>query len=222
MQQLLADEQDRALQRGAAAFRARQGLRTARRVRPGLCALRPRQCAAARSMHRSISSTSSAARRASAPSSIRHSSPSAPAAATRAPRRSSSWVCRAPAPLSWSRSSPATRAWRAPWSCPTSSTSRTNSTTWSPGRDGYPETVGAAPLGLFAALGSRYLQETAPLRTGREHFTDKLPNNFSHIGLIHADPAAGDHHRRAPSSDGLLLQHLQAALRRGTDLQLRP
>ncbi len=53
-------------------------------------------------------------------------------------------------------------------------------------RDGYPETVGSAPAGLFAALGSRYLEETAPLRTGREHFTDKLPNNFSHIGLIHA------------------------------------
>ncbi|HMI38213.1 MAG TPA: sulfotransferase [Steroidobacteraceae bacterium] len=53
-------------------------------------------------------------------------------------------------------------------------------------RDGYPETVGTAPAGLFAALGSRYLEETAPLRTGREHFTDKLPNNFSHIGLIHA------------------------------------
>ncbi|HKC15623.1 MAG TPA: sulfotransferase [Steroidobacteraceae bacterium] len=53
-------------------------------------------------------------------------------------------------------------------------------------RDGYPETVGTAPAGLFATLGSRYLEETAPLRTGREHFTDKLPNNFSHIGLIHA------------------------------------
>jgi len=53
-------------------------------------------------------------------------------------------------------------------------------------RDGYPETVGTAPIGLFTALGSRYLQETAPLRTGREHFTDKLPNNFSHVGLIHA------------------------------------
>ena len=54
------------------------------------------------------------------------------------------------------------------------------------GRDGYPETVGTAPIGLLTALGSRYLQETAPLRTGREHFTDKLPNNFSHVGLIHA------------------------------------
>ena len=39
---------------------------------------------------------------------------------------------------------------------------------------------------MLAALGSRYLEETAPLRTGREHFTDKLPNNFSHVGLIHA------------------------------------
>ena len=53
-------------------------------------------------------------------------------------------------------------------------------------RDGYPETVGTAPVGTFAALGSRYLEETAALRTGREHFTDKLPNNFSHVGLIHA------------------------------------
>jgi hypothetical protein len=53
-------------------------------------------------------------------------------------------------------------------------------------RDGYPETVGTAPDGLFSALGRRYLEETAPLRTGREHFTDKLPNNFSHVGLIHA------------------------------------
>jgi tetratricopeptide (TPR) repeat protein len=53
-------------------------------------------------------------------------------------------------------------------------------------RDGYPETVGSAPVGLLTALGSRYLQETAPLRAGRDHFTDKLPNNFSHVGLIHA------------------------------------
>ena len=53
-------------------------------------------------------------------------------------------------------------------------------------RDGYPETVATAPLGLLTALGSRYIEETAPLRTGREHFTDKLPNNFSHVGLIDA------------------------------------
>jgi tetratricopeptide (TPR) repeat protein len=53
-------------------------------------------------------------------------------------------------------------------------------------RDGYPETVGTVPVGLFAALGSRYLAETAALRGGRERFTDKLPNNFSHVGLIHA------------------------------------
>jgi tetratricopeptide (TPR) repeat protein len=53
-------------------------------------------------------------------------------------------------------------------------------------RDGYPETVGTAPVGLLTALGRRYLEETAPLRTGCEHFTDKLPNNFSHVGLIHA------------------------------------
>jgi tetratricopeptide (TPR) repeat protein len=53
-------------------------------------------------------------------------------------------------------------------------------------RDGYPEAVGTAPVEVLTALGSRYLEETAPLRSGREHFTDKLPNNFSHIGLIQA------------------------------------
>jgi tetratricopeptide (TPR) repeat protein len=54
------------------------------------------------------------------------------------------------------------------------------------GRDGYPETVGRASRAQLTALGGRYLEETAPLRSGRAHFTDKLPNNFSHIGLIHA------------------------------------
>ena len=54
-------------------------------------------------------------------------------------------------------------------------------------RDGYPETVAAATPAQLSALGRRYLEETAPLlRSGRDHFTDKLPNNFSHIGLIHA------------------------------------
>jgi tetratricopeptide (TPR) repeat protein len=56
-----------------------------------------------------------------------------------------------------------------------------------PTRDGYPETVGRATRAQLTALGGRYLQETAPLlRSGRDYFTDKLPNNFSHIGLIHA------------------------------------
>lgn len=55
-----------------------------------------------------------------------------------------------------------------------------------PSRDGYPERVAGLPRAQFAALGARYLAQTAPLRQGRERFTDKLPNNFSHVGLIHA------------------------------------
>lgn len=55
-----------------------------------------------------------------------------------------------------------------------------------PRRQGYPEQVASLPAIRFADLGARYLAETAPLRRGREHFTDKLPNNFSHVGLIHA------------------------------------
>ena len=53
-------------------------------------------------------------------------------------------------------------------------------------RDAYPEILGEIPPAQLSTLGARYLEETAPLRTGREHFTDKLPNNFSHVGLIQA------------------------------------
>jgi len=55
-----------------------------------------------------------------------------------------------------------------------------------PDRNGYPETLSRVPAAQLTALGSRYLAQTAPLRRGHERFTDKLPNNFSHIGLIHA------------------------------------
>jgi hypothetical protein len=50
----------------------------------------------------------------------------------------------------------------------------------------YPEGVAAVASSQFAALGGRYLEETAPLRHGRVNFIDKLPNNFSHIGFIHS------------------------------------
>ena len=56
----------------------------------------------------------------------------------------------------------------------------------------------------------------------RPHFIDKMPNNFSHVGLIHAMLPTRDHHRCAPPPDGRLLQHLQAVFRRRPVLQLRP
>jgi len=46
--------------------------------------------------------------------------------------------------------------------------------------------VRAASEARLTALGTRYLAQVAPLRRGHERFTDKLPNNFSHVGLIHA------------------------------------
>ena len=52
--------------------------------------------------------------------------------------------------------------------------------------DAYPESVRAASPERLAGLGRRYLDETRPIRTGRPRFIDKMPNNFSHIGLIHA------------------------------------
>jgi tetratricopeptide (TPR) repeat protein len=53
-------------------------------------------------------------------------------------------------------------------------------------QDAYPDSLAAAPAAVLTALGRRYLRETAALRSGRRHFTDKLPNNFVHVGLIHA------------------------------------
>ncbi|MGC1520158.1 MAG: sulfotransferase [Steroidobacteraceae bacterium] len=55
-----------------------------------------------------------------------------------------------------------------------------------PQHDAYPESVGSVPPAQFAQLGRRYIGETAPLRSGRAHFIDKMPNNFSHVGLIHS------------------------------------
>ena len=119
-------------QRGAAAFRAGQSLRAApavpariralcagQRAAPRRCAIRHRALRAPhgahpRFLHRGVLCRAPAA------------------AATRAARRSSSSGCRAPAPRWWSRSSPAIRAWKARWSCRTSSTSCANSRTWLP------------------------------------------------------------------------------------------
>jgi tetratricopeptide (TPR) repeat protein len=53
-------------------------------------------------------------------------------------------------------------------------------------RDAYPEHLRTFPVGHYAALGRRYVDETAPIRSGRPRFIDKMPNNFSHLGLIHA------------------------------------
>ena len=53
-------------------------------------------------------------------------------------------------------------------------------------RDGYPEALAHVGPEVLRALGARYLKETAPLRHGRPHFTDKMPNNFNHVGLIQA------------------------------------
>jgi Tfp pilus assembly protein PilF len=55
-----------------------------------------------------------------------------------------------------------------------------------PRQDAYPDSLAAAPPAVLNALGRRYLRETASLRAGRQRFTDKLPNNFLHVGLIHA------------------------------------
>jgi len=55
-----------------------------------------------------------------------------------------------------------------------------------PRLDAYPESLRSAPHEVLTALGNRYIEETRSLRRGLPRFIDKLPNNFAHIGLIHA------------------------------------
>lgn len=50
----------------------------------------------------------------------------------------------------------------------------------------YFETMAGSGTELFERLGLRYLDETRAHRRGRPRFIDKMPNNFRHIGLIHA------------------------------------
>jgi hypothetical protein len=53
-----------------------------------------------------------------------------------------------------------------------------------PGR--YPESLSELTPQALGELGEEYLQRTRPQRReGKPFFTDKMPNNFSHVGLIH-------------------------------------
>jgi tetratricopeptide (TPR) repeat protein len=50
----------------------------------------------------------------------------------------------------------------------------------------YPEVLAGLGAEQLKALGDEYLARTrVHRRCGRPHFTDKMPNNFAHIGLIH-------------------------------------
>lgn len=53
------------------------------------------------------------------------------------------------------------------------------------GGDGYPESLRRVPAARLAQAGQRYIDETRPIRIGLPRFIDKMPNNFSHVGLIH-------------------------------------
>ncbi|MHB1869894.1 MAG: tetratricopeptide repeat-containing sulfotransferase family protein [Steroidobacteraceae bacterium] len=53
-------------------------------------------------------------------------------------------------------------------------------------RDSYPQSALALSMDELAARGRRFIEDTRVLRGDRPYFIDKMPNNFSHIGLIHA------------------------------------
>jgi tetratricopeptide (TPR) repeat protein len=48
----------------------------------------------------------------------------------------------------------------------------------------YPSALAALDSDAMARLGRLYVQRTRPLRTGRPRFTDKLGENFLHVGFI--------------------------------------
>jgi tetratricopeptide (TPR) repeat protein len=52
------------------------------------------------------------------------------------------------------------------------------------GPDTYPESVTGLSAPQLKELGDRYLDETRMYRSDRPRFIDKMPNNFSHVGLI--------------------------------------
>jgi predicted Zn-dependent protease len=49
----------------------------------------------------------------------------------------------------------------------------------------YPALLAAMDYAELRALGERYLADTRVYRSGKARFTDKMPNNFRHLGLIH-------------------------------------
>jgi len=50
---------------------------------------------------------------------------------------------------------------------------------------GYPAALATLTRDDLEAMGSRYLERTAAIRSGAPYFIDKMPNNFAYVGLIH-------------------------------------
>jgi tetratricopeptide (TPR) repeat protein len=69
----------------------------------------------------------------------------------------------------------------------------------------YPGGIAALPGAEIAAIGQRYLDLVAPAAAGKRRLTDKMPNNFLHLGLIHlALPGARVIHCRRDPVDTCL------------------
>ena len=52
-------------------------------------------------------------------------------------------------------------------------------------RQVYPACLAQADAAFIADLGQEYMDRTLKFRSGRPYFTDKNPNNFVHVGLVH-------------------------------------
>ena len=49
----------------------------------------------------------------------------------------------------------------------------------------YPQVLAELPAGKLRAFGEGFIEDTRMHRRGAPFFTDKMPNNFRHLGLIH-------------------------------------
>jgi tetratricopeptide (TPR) repeat protein len=52
-------------------------------------------------------------------------------------------------------------------------------------RKQYPDALSGTNVAFLAKLGQAYLDRTHKYRSGNPYFTDKNPNNFVHVGLVH-------------------------------------
>jgi len=88
------------------------------------------------------------------------------------------------------------------------------------GQSQYPQILHALDADALRRMGEQYIADTRIHRKGAPFFTDKMPNNFRHLALIH--PSERQDYRRPPRADGLLFLVLQTALRRRSGVYLWP
>ena len=168
---------------------ARQGLRGLGRSRAFLRALRAGQCAAPRRASLRCGAQFEAHREPQEDVHARVLQGPRRVRLRCRPTRSSSSACRARARRCSNRSCPVIRRWKAPRSCPEIIAMAKDLRAEADSADiaVYAEVLAARSAAELREMGERYIERTRIHRkTDRPFFIDKMPNNFLHVGMIHA------------------------------------